>query len=510
MAQLATAAIPLPFTDFSGGINTRDQPYLLDQSQARDLSNLQGTAAGALVKRAGCQTLATTPAALTSLFALESITPSYLVGAGGTALYSVSAGGTVTPIKTGVTNNASWEFVSAPAVSSQGPLYGMNGTDTPQQWSGSGSTGAWTATDTGGTVPNGKYCIYAQNQVFVTGVAANPSRVYWSGIADPTAWNPANLNGSGFMDLDPADGEATTGIGTVGPYILVGKPSKLWVITNVATASARKVGSNVGVTSHRSIVETRDGTYFFGGDNVYVTNGSTVKTISALIIPTLGAIQPGQYSQICGAYFNSHYYLSIPLTGLTNDTTLDFDAQLNSWWKHTFASNQFATWTQAGEPYLYSAKSTAPIVEQCFTKGVWQDNGSPFTWTYRGPWSSPVFYRHKWYQTPYYKKRFRQIRIDGYGTVDISTAMNFVGLETLRKANIFSQTGGGVFGAADGTVFGAADGTVFGSAFLQRARFHSFGAGYAISIVLSATSTTPDLVTSFILMVVGRRDQVVS
>ena len=327
MAQLATAAIPLPLTDFSGGINTRDQPYLLDQSQARDLSNLQGTAAGALVKRTGCQTLATTSAAFTSLFALESTATSQLVGAAGTSLYSVSAAGTVTPIKTGLTSTASWEFASAPIASSQGPLYGMNGTDTPQQWSGSGSTGSWTATDSGGTVPNGKYCIYAQNQVFVTGVAANPSRVYWSGIADPTAWNPANLNGSGFMDFDPVDGEAITGIGTVGPYILVGKPSKLWVITNVATATARKVVSNVGITSHRSIVESREGTYFFGGDNVYVTNGSTVKTISALIIPTLAAIQPGQYSQICGGYFNSHYYLSIPLTGLTNDTTLDFDAQ---------------------------------------------------------------------------------------------------------------------------------------------------------------------------------------
>ena len=88
--------------------------------------------------------------------------------------------------------------------------------------------------------------------------------------------------------------------------------------------------------------------------------------------------------------------------------------------------------------------------------------------------------------------------------------MDFAGAETLRKANIFTQAGGGTFGAADGTVFGAADGTVFGTAFLQRARFHSFGTGYAISIVLSSTSTTPDLVTSFILMVVGRRDQVVS
>ena len=46
---------------------------------------------------------------------------------------------------------------------------------------GVGSTANWTATDSGGTVPNGKFLVYNQNQVFVSGVAANPSRVYWSG-----------------------------------------------------------------------------------------------------------------------------------------------------------------------------------------------------------------------------------------------------------------------------------------------------------------------------------------
>src|SRR6185312_10313581 len=164
MAQLAAASVPLPFTDFHAGLNTRDAPYLLTQNMARDLNNLQGTAAGALVKRAGFATLASPASTLTSLFALESTTTPFLVGAGGTSLYSVKADGTVTAIKTGLTSGLHWEFVSAPVVSAQGPLFGMNGTDTPQQWSGTGSTGNWTNASGAVAVPNGTYMAYNQNQ----------------------------------------------------------------------------------------------------------------------------------------------------------------------------------------------------------------------------------------------------------------------------------------------------------------------------------------------------------
>ena len=187
---MAAQAIPLPFTDFHGGLNTRDQPYLLTQDQARDLNNLQGTAAGALVKRNGFQTLATPAVTFTSLFALESTSPTVLVGAGGTAIYSVTAGGTVTSIGTGFTSNKRWECVSGPVSGGQGPLFMMNGTDTPQYWTGSGSVANWTATDAGRYGPE-RHVLHLQPEPSVRvgrrsatrqGCTGRASRILRSGI----------------------------------------------------------------------------------------------------------------------------------------------------------------------------------------------------------------------------------------------------------------------------------------------------------------------------------------
>jgi hypothetical protein len=61
---------------------------------------------------------------------------------------SVSTGGVATDI-TGaatLTSNLRWEFVEAPASGGQGPLYGVNGIDTPKQWTGTGNIADWTAT----------------------------------------------------------------------------------------------------------------------------------------------------------------------------------------------------------------------------------------------------------------------------------------------------------------------------------------------------------------------------
>ena len=473
---------------------------------------MQGTQAGAINKRRGLVTFASPSNAFTSLYALESLSPGFLIGADATNLYSVSTAGAVTSIKSGLSNHP-WSFLSAPVDSAQGPLYGMNGIDTPQQWTGSGSTASWTATDAGGTVPNGKYCCYYQNQVYVSGVAASPSRLYWSGIAHPTQWNPANLNGSGFMDFDPNDGQAITGIGVVGPYVLVGKPRKLWVLVSAAAGTNRKLSDNIGIASHRSIVSAPEGTYFLTEDRgVYLTNGSAISLLSNDISPTIDAVGANKQNA-AGATFGNHYYLSIAGSGFgVNDTTLDYDVVLKSWWKHSIGSNQFAVWHPAVSPQLYSAKSTAPIVDQCLVDGVYTDNGQPMTWVWRGPWQSPSFYRRRLFPTPYYRKRLRQVRLDGFGTVDFSLARDFAGMETLWRANVLAANGGGVFGAADGSIYGGADGSVFGASDqpVVQARFFSLGVANSYSLVFGSTSSTPDAVYSYLMILHDRVDLVVS
>lgn len=505
-------AVPLLYSNFGQGLNTKNAPYLLDEGlgslPSRDLMNVQSTTAGAIVKRNGLATFATPAGALTSLFALESVSPTLLIGATGTTLVSVSTAGAVTSIKTGLTTGKRWEFISGPVVAGQGPLYGLNGVDAAIQGNGVGTQGAWTNASGGVAVPNGTMAIYANNQAVVTGVAATPSRVFWSAIADPTNWDPASLTGAGFTDLDPGDGGAITALGRVGPYILVAKPRKLWVITDLATAQNRRISDQIGCVAHRSMQSGPEGTYFLSEDRgVYLTNGSKLEPVSDVIQPTIDAVG-GLKNQAVGAYFNAHYYLSIAGSGSgSNDTTLDYDTTLTSWWRHSFGSNQFAVWHPTGVAQLYSAKATAAIVDQAFVPGVFTDNGSAMPWVWRGPWQSPSFFRRRLFPTPYYRKRLRQVRMDGSGTVDFSLAKDFAGAETLISSNVLANIAGGTFGGA-GTFGGS--GFFGGGSSIQRARFYSLGVANAFSMVFSATSTTADSVDSFLLILKDRVDGVVS
>lgn len=503
-------AQPTFYTNLSAGLNTRNAPYLLDEGlgplPSRDLSNVVSTLAGSIQKRSGLVTFASPATALTSLFPFESVSPVQMVGATGTTLISISTGGATASIKTALTSNLRWEFISAPVVSGQGGLYGINGTDVPQQWNGvAATTSNWTNASGGVAVPNGKYLIYAQNQAIISGVAATPSTVYWSAIADPTNWDPASLTGAGSVQLDPGDGQAITGIGRVGNYILATKPRKLFLITDLASGATRRLTDQVGCVAHRSIQSGPEGTYFLSEDRgVYLTNGTSLRPVSDQIQPTVDLID-GQKTNAVGAYFNGHYYLSVAGAGSgSNDTTLDWDASLNSWWRHSFGSNQFAVWHPTASAQLYSAKSTAAIVDQCFVAGVNVDNGSPFTWRWAGPWQSPSFYRRRLFPTEYYRKRLRQVRFDGNGTVDFSLATDFAGAETLIGTNALAQAGTPTWGGT-GT-WGDPSVLWGGGPSVQAARFNSLGVAKAFSVVFSATSTSADTVNSYLLILHDRSD----
>ena len=525
-------ALPFIYADFHGGLNTKDAPYLLTDDQSRDLQNVQGTTAGAIVKRTGLTTLATPAVTLTSLFPSEATSPNVLVGAGGTNLYSITSGGVVTSIKSSLTNNARWEWVSAPATGGQGPVYGIDGTDNPQQWTGSGSTADWTPSDagydgwggiTGTGVPNGKYMAYTQNQIFIAGLTDYPHRVCWCAIGQPRIWHsldtsvPPAPTGANFAEFDPNDGQPITGLGVIGPYVLVFKRRKAWVIVSTTSTTAagaisqtptlRQLSSNVGCVSHRSIAAGPNGTYFLAEDNgVYLTNGSKLTEMSAQIQPTIDSIT--DRTRTAGVWFDGHYYLSAPILSASNDTVLDYDEALQSWWKHDFGSNQFAIWHPTGTARLYSAKGTSAVVDRCFTPNTYTDNGNAFTWFWRGPWQSPSYARRRRFPTPYYRKRLRQLRYDGSGYVDFYIAKDFIGSEVLQHQNIFNYDPSADLFAGSGTFAGT--GFFAGQAGVVEARAYTLGVANSFSIVFTGSSSSPATVNSYTMLLTDRKDLVVA
>jgi hypothetical protein len=277
--------------------------------------------------------------------------------------------------------------------------------------------------------------------------------------------------------------------------VLVGKRRKLWVIIDPEAPNVRQISSSVGIASHRSIANAPEGTYFLAEDGVYLTNGSTLKRLSDPIRPLLDAIARVNLGNCAGAYYNGHYYLSIPsgVPGNVLKLTLDYDTVLGSWWKHDFGMNQFANWHPYGTgfavPGLYGTNAQAPIVSQCFVPGYLQDDDTNhvahnFTWAWRGPWQSPSFYRRRLYPSTWYRKRLRQIRIEGFGTVDYSLCKDFITTETVIRANCLT-----------------------GASPVPEADIFSLGVARAFSQVFSATSNTQDEVLGYTLALTDRVDR---
>jgi hypothetical protein len=130
------------------------------------------------------------------------------------------------------------------------------------------------------------------------------------------------------------------------------------------------------------------------------------------------------------------------------------------------------------------------------------------SWVWRGPWQSPTFYRRRRFPTPYFRKRLRQIRLDGQGTVDFYLAKDFAGGETLVRSNVFNYDPTSDVWAGSGLFAGS--GIFGGGPTISRTKIFGQGVANAFSFVFSGTSSTPDELVSYVMMLTDRRDLVAS
>ena len=497
---------PVYYNDFSGGLNSRDADYQIADTQARDVLNVISTPVGKLRKRDGMSTLGSIAETASGLFAAESTPARYLitttVSGSTTKVYATDTSGTSRSIGTGYAN-APWEWVSFPTASGQGPIFGMNGTDTPKCWTGATNSTAladWTA-NASNNLPNGKYVLAANNRIFVAGMSTYTpsgagsavsdagSALVFSAIGDPRTWPAENV-----VLFDPNDGDAITGLGTVGPYLLVFKRRKIWVVYDLDTGANRRLATNLGTLSHRSIAEsgpsvsTKQGAYgcfFFSTDRtVCVTDGQTVKEVSEVIDPTVKGIAGAMVSKTAGAVHNNRYYLSYSTNGTYNNYTLDLDLRVGGWWVHSVGVAEWARWRPTTVVNLYGNcwdpvnPTSNCYIAQAFVEDVAVDFGANFTSYWTSPWFT--------WGAPFQRKRVRCIRFDGTGPVDLYLAKNFASSESLFKSTLFSTgvstTFGGTGTYGDGGLFGDEPSLVLAEA-------HTPGVARAFSFKLYAPST---------------------
>lgn len=431
---------PITYNNFSGGLNTQNAPYLLEDSQCRNALNVHTSLSGDIEKRNGFVTLS--GATLTgapcnatlvhSAHPANTTTKSLILGvrtATTDSLVKMTTGGVASNLKTGLTANQRWYWAQAEVSGGSGPLFGMNGVDTPQRWDGeAASTSNWVATT--GTVPaKGKYLTFFSSRLW----CAEGSRLWYSGITGSSP-DPLNWDANNYVDLEPNDGQEITGIGISGPYLIVFKSRKTYKITDPITGANVKVSDALGSVSHRSIVPTPSGLFFLSEDQgICRTDGSSVKPFSDSIKPTLETVlrSSGLASQAAGTLLGRRYFLSVSLEGARLDHTIEYDLFSGSWWLHDCATNEFALLDPGGTPVLYSADSTTTArISKAFVNEIYADNGSAYKGTSfwesaQYAWGSSGSMRYLRYIDPHKRKRIAETRIDGVGNWQAFIATDF-------------------------------------------------------------------------------------
>lgn len=491
---------PYVFSGFDAGVNIEAAPYSLAGGQARGALNVHTSPTGAIKKRNGCQRIGGivrdgapgNEDGFTSLFGCN-LGTDVLIGAGGKKIYKITTTGTVTTLKSGLSNNTNWEWIQAPIAEGQGPIFGVNGTDTPQYWDGAAAeTKDWVATK--GSVPNGKLIIYHDNRIYI----AKGSTLYWSDIIDPLDWESPN---GGSTQVDPEDGQEITGLCKSGSYLIIFKQRKTFLMTDSNTGAYRRISDDMGCISARSVVSTEQGVFFLTPDNeIVVTDGQSFeRKVNEPIKPLLQNLSGSTSSKACGIHIGDYYYLSFSENGSYNDTILEYDLTNGSWWIHKISYtdkiksgiNQFALIDPSNVATLYGAGSTVleepsefkeffptwrkwnSSIFKCFVQDKYFDMTSQVFPAY---WISPWHV----FTYPHIRKRVREIRVDALGSFQLYTNRSFSTSYIKEEVKNWEVSDEGTTFGGEG-LFGG-EGTFGGAAAITEKRFYTPGVGRAWSL----------------------------
>jgi hypothetical protein len=427
---------PVNFMQFARGL-AGEPEYLLNPEYLRAARNVVPLDTGGVQTRDGFAALsgALGITAPTGLIPIEAGGIKYLVANNAADIRRIKASdGTITTITDpgGVLNTRP---VSAITSGGQGPIYcpGLAAW-TKWQYGGGAAASAWTAS--AGTLPTGLFALWHAFRMWVTGDwgGTNASRVSASSLGDPRNWSATAPNDAFSVDLDPEDGQLVTGIAPVGPYVLVFKERKTFIIYDTNNGASRQISNTIGVPAgyDKSIQPSPYGVFFLSHDGVYVTDGQGVTKVSGVYDGFLKGDVNYQTQDAAGVFFGDHYYLQVTLTNSdANMTLLDYDAKTKTWWRQGFqeqsdVARAIRSFTVAPNPTtlrpeLYAVcddVSGGDKLFRAFVSGQQTDSSLAFDWFMQPGWH--VF------GEPSVNKRITELRLDSANLDSAVEAIPFV------------------------------------------------------------------------------------
>lgn len=143
-------------------------------------------------------------------------------------------------------------------------------TDVPKSWDQS------TAQNLAGSPPNFAFSTKHRGRQWASGVASAPSRVYYSAANDPEDWSGA---GSGFLDIEPGDGDKVTGLASYKNELWVFKGPNKGSIHRIAGATPNDFErilftTGLGCVAHSTIATYKD-------DLIFMTPSGSIRSLKA-------------------------------------------------------------------------------------------------------------------------------------------------------------------------------------------------------------------------------------
>lgn len=427
-------------SDFTGGLNVRDDPAVLAPNELADCKNVRVMPHGGLQRRKTVHKLNTSTAGgVRNLWSFFGNGVAHLMtqdandakySTGSSTFTAINPDGLTTA---GIMRAATMSRLSSAA--SERCYVQRNAENAAWKWSGSAATvltnsvGGYNdniAAPAGGRMPLAKFItthsgyMFHANTVEAAG-AAFTSRVRWSHPGEPEDYRTND-----YIDVGVDDGDQITGICSTGATLYVFKTRSVWALTGYdpSTFQLAKVADRVGAVSQEAIAKSEDAVYFFDGvRGMFAISSGKITWLWPKLATLLsgGTIQAaylvGQSAGFPGVtvgWLDARLWVGVPYgTGATGNTaTFVFDPQAGgAWYRYEFetaeAPGEVSAWLEwtppAADPVPFVVMNASQVVQLEYDDGSTDvasspAGGVPFVSSFRTAWftAGPRGVKKRW------------------------------------------------------------------------------------------------------------------
>lgn len=453
-------------TQLDKGLDTNIASSMIDEKSAVDLLNVKWNEGGVVTKRDGFENWGQALANPRGMGRLILPTKREVIVVDGTEIKVSQDGEWTKPTATGISFDSAAQNYQIAQIKKK--AYIWNSINPGTVYDG-------TALTRPGTIPSAGFSVQYKGYHICAGVKDQPSRVYFSTIAntddftnDPGATtdgpdpdNATEVPGATvftgtvpdvaqFVDISPSDGDSITLLKEYQEFLLIGKENSIWTLTLDPSTNKpiiQLVTRAAGCVSNSTATAVGNDLYFLSSEGP-LSVGNERNYAGALRTNLLGDriksfidnVNPAQWKRSNAVYHDRMWILSVPYgSSEVINRVIMLDTRFGGWsiWDNIDARSWLSLVDMNNRKHLYFIKDGATSVSE-MKSGHYFDNGAPIVayWKSKAIDAGALDVSKRW---TYFTLFMRNV--NNSAMVTVSTE-----LEALDAENIFDGASGVALG----------------------------------------------------------------